>query len=252
MTFNTHPFDIPHHSADLESKPATNIFDDLDSNLIDTSMLSPATTERKDSFATSSTAYFSPQSSTNPWGDESYMTASSTSTPHPERHMSMSSHFGETVIGSNNPYLNHHQGYTWPVFDRNDSKTPMSAATYEPFGAEFDAATTASFQPSVSTASPFGSTMPVFGNVRPAAIMPPAGGVAPLDTSPPPQPAKEYMAMAEQDLDTGRLPKRLRQSSPPRSLTPGMSSRRDGVRKKNARFDIPEGRTITNIEALNL
>jgi hypothetical protein len=243
MTFNTHPFEVSRQTADLEAKPVGNLYDehDLDSNSIDASMVSPASTERKNSFASSSTAFFSPQTGTNPWAQDQYLPSATSS--HPERHLSIPSQFEEVVIGSNNPYHPHHQAYTGPwAFDRSDSKTPMSASTYEPF-ATYDAST------SINTVPGYDGAMPMF-SVRPAAIMPPTGGVTPLDTSPPPQSGMDFMAMVEQDMDTGRLPKRVRQNSPQRSMTPGMASRRDGVRKKNARFDIPEGRNINNIDDL--
>jgi hypothetical protein len=256
MTFsNNNPFALPHHShpGDMDSKLDPHCFEDLDSTLIDTSLISPAM-ERKDSFATSTYTPFSPQSSTNPWSDEAYsIPPSSTSSAHPERHLSMSSHMGDPVIGSNNPFLQHQQNqFQWAgaVYDRNGSKTPllMPAVTYD-FSPEFDASTTTAYP---QAGSGFNNGMPMLTNVRPAAIMPPTAGAASLSTSPQPQPGqptKEWMALAEQDMDSSRLPKRIRQNSPQRPLTPGFA-RREGVRKKNARFDIPEGRSLHNIDQL--
>lgn len=239
MTYSTNHFDPSHHPADLDIKPDPQ-FDDFDN------MLSASAMERKDSFATTST-FFSPQSATTPWGEESFsMPASTNSSAHPDRHLSISSQMGEPTIGSNNPFLN--PQFSWAVYDRGvESKTPMPTVTYDAFGSDFETTTAAAFQPSTSGASSFGG-VPMLNNVRPAAIMQPAAG-APLSVSPPPQSNKEWMALAEQDLDTGRLPKRIRQNSPPRPLTPGFA-RRDGVRKKNARFEIPEGRNLQNIDRL--
>jgi len=59
------------------------------------------------------------------------------------------------------------------------------------------------------------------------------------------------MAMAEQGgMDSRPIPKRMRQSSPPRPYSP--FPRRDGIRKKNARFDIPPERSLANIDQLIL
>jgi hypothetical protein len=130
-----------------------------------------------------------------------------------------------------------------------------STATYEPYSADFEPATSTAFRRSGSSTSAFGGTMSMFNSVRPAAIMAPADTATPLVTSPPPQPPKKYMTMAEQEMEAPtrlpkRLPKRLRQNALSRSLTSGMASRRDGVRKKNARFEIPEGRNVNNIDHL--
>ena len=246
MTFN-HSFDLPHHNGhtppDLDRKPySDSIFDDpdpLDSSLLESSMMSPSTTDRRDSFAT--TPFFSPQSTGTPWDDS--FPSSATSTTLPERQMSASSHFEANM--SNNPFYNHQQA-NWFVFDRTaDSRTPVAPATYVPFSSEFDGPTS-SFPQAASAAPSFGGGLPV--NVRPAAIMPPAAGATPLPTSP--APGKEWMAMAEQDnLDAHRIPKRIRQNSPPRSLSPGFP-RREGVRKKNARFEIPPERSLANIDQL--
>jgi hypothetical protein len=249
MTFH-HSFELPHHNGhsppDLDRKPVSfDLLDDLDpldSSLLESGMISPSSADRRDSFATS-TPFFSPQSTTTPWDDP--FPSSATTTTLPERHLSITSHFGEHSM-SNNPFYNHNQQSGWLDLDRTaDSRTPVAPATYVPFTAGYDAQP-ASFPQSMSTAPPFGA-LPGLNNVRPAAIMPPAAGATPLPTSPPP--GKEWMALAEQDnVDARRLPKRIRQNSPPRSLSPGFS--RQGVRKKNARFEIPPERSLANIDQL--
>lgn len=54
--------------------------------------------------------------------------------------------------------------------------------------------------------------------------------------------------MAEREMEARPSHKRMRPNSPPR----GMSDlqRRDGIRKKNGRIDIPQERNIQNIEEL--
>jgi hypothetical protein len=55
------------------------------------------------------------------------------------------------------------------------------------------------------------------------------------------------MALAEADIETQRLNKRMRPNSPHGIPEP---FRRDGVRKKNARFEIPLERNLQNIDQL--
>ena len=55
------------------------------------------------------------------------------------------------------------------------------------------------------------------------------------------------MGMAEPGHADSRIPKRLRGQSPGR-YPPGL--RGDGIRKKNARFDIPQERNLMNIDRL--
>ncbi len=52
------------------------------------------------------------------------------------------------------------------------------------------------------------------------------------------------------EMDPRPLPKRMRQNSPPRSFTPGLRLRGDGIRKKNARFEIPPERNLTTIDQM--
>ncbi|KAK5007046.1 hypothetical protein LTR28_005743 [Elasticomyces elasticus] len=56
------------------------------------------------------------------------------------------------------------------------------------------------------------------------------------------------MALAAQEMETRPLPKRLRPDSPTQSFAD--FQRRDGIRKKNARFEIPDNRNLETIERL--
>jgi hypothetical protein len=57
----------------------------------------------------------------------------------------------------------------------------------------------------------------------------------------------DWMAFNQQEMDSRPGPKRMRPNTPPRSFSP----RRDGgIRKKNARFDIPAERNLLNIDNL--
>jgi hypothetical protein len=223
-----------------DHKPSSSYFDDLD--LATDDMISPTNTDdRRDSFGNNNTApIFSPQSISWDEFPQSSM---------PERQFSAQANpFQEQH--SNNPFLRQesfgqHSSQWPPMFDHTaESRTPIMPATYEPFNGEFDAAPTPTF-PHVASASPaFGSMAP---NVRPASVFPSAPTPASLPTSPPP--TNDYMGLVDQGgLDSRPIPKRMRQSSPPRYNSP--FPRRDGIRKKNARFDIPPERNLANIDLM--
>ena len=56
----------------------------------------------------------------------------------------------------------------------------------------------------------------------------------------------EWMALTAQELESRLGPKRTMPNTPPRSFSP----RRDGISKKDARFDIPPERSLLNIDVL--
>ena len=58
---------------------------------------------------------------------------------------------------------------------------------------------------------------------------------------------QDWMGMAQQEMDSRPLPKRMRPDSP--SMM-GDYARRDGIRKKNGRIEIPQGRNINTIDEL--
>jgi hypothetical protein len=176
------------------------------------SLLSPSSSDRKDSFAAPSSTFFSPPSAVSNW-DDRYA-----SSPDPTSR-SLSTHFQEP----------HTMGYlsqpSWFGFSRSEqSKTPTVPSSYEPFNQP----------PAASFPTP--PSDPAYGMpiVQPAVILSPAG---PLAT---------HMALAEREVEHNRLIKR-----DPRPMSPGYP-RRDpnGVRKKNSRFEIPPGRSLQNIDHL--
>lgn len=239
----------PSSRLSIDQKPTSSFFDDLDlvEDPLESNMISPATTDdRRDSFGNNNNTapVFSPQSTI--WDDFSTTTM-------PERHQfnvtanPFSEHSNNPFIRPDSSSFGHQHNSQWPpMFDHHsESRTPIMPATYEPFNGDFDAAPTPAF-PHVASASPaFGSMAP---NVRPASVFPSAPTPASLPTSPPP--GKDWMGMADQGvMDSRPLPKRMRQSSPPRPYSP--FPRRDGgIRKKNARFDIPPERSLANIDQL--
>ncbi len=58
------------------------------------------------------------------------------------------------------------------------------------------------------------------------------------------------MSLAEKDTEVNREVKRMRQHSPSRVMSPASYLRREGVRKKNHKMEIPRGRSLDNIDML--
>ncbi|KAF2270670.1 hypothetical protein CC78DRAFT_539168 [Lojkania enalia] len=246
---NSNAMDFHRPSSTLSSvdrKPSTFSFDDsttLDSNILDTpAIMSPTT---------STQGIFSPDTSL--WEDFSAgqfvdRTASS-SVVH---HSGTNPFFTEQ---SNNPFARipanqaatYGQQTSWPVADNAGSRTPTASKPLNPFGpSDFDS-NSSTFVPAPSQMpSAFGSHhgLPLHSNVRPSSVFPPAPPEQPLS----PHTNAEWMAFNQQEMDAARPgPKRVRPNSPPRSFSP----RRDGgIRKKNARFDIPADRNLFNIDQL--
>jgi hypothetical protein len=230
----------PSSRLSIDQKPPSSFFDALDlvDDSLESTMISPTNTDdRRDSFGNNAAPVFSPTSTI--W--EEFAT-----TTMPERQFNVPAEPYQEH--SNNPFRAFGQHSTqWPpnMFDHpSESRTPIMPATYEPYAGDFDAAPTPAFPHVASASAAFGS---MALNVRPASVFPSAPTPVSLPTSPPP--GKDYMGMVEQtEMDSRPFPKRMRQNSPPRHYSP--FPRRDGIRKKNARFDIPPERSLQNIDQL--
>ena len=59
---------------------------------------------------------------------------------------------------------------------------------------------------------------------------------------------QDWMGMAQQEMDNRPMPKRMRPNSPPVTMVD--YARRDGIRKKNGRIDIPPERNIHTIDEM--
>lgn len=59
---------------------------------------------------------------------------------------------------------------------------------------------------------------------------------------------QDWMGMAQQEMECRPMSKRMRPNSPHHSLID--LARRDGIRKKNGRIDIPQERNIHTIDEL--
>lgn len=155
------------------------------------------------------------------------------------------------TFNNNNPYRASmavpQQQPSWSVPETpTDACTPTADKAFDPFPQDYDSGPPGMYQSMQmgTNAHPFGA--PMTGNVRPSAVFPPT---QPDNSSIPmsPHSNKEWMEMSA--MEKRSAPKRMRPSSPSRPYSPGFP-RRDGIRKKNARFDIPSERNLLNIDQL--
>ena len=249
---NTHQMDFhrpPSTLSSVDRKPSAFSFDDnagLDSHILDTPTLMSPTT--------STQGIFSPDTSL--WEDSTFgQFVDRTATSSVVNHNGNNPFFTEQ---SNNPFARlpanqaatYGQQTSWPPADNSGSRTPTATKPMNPFGpGDFNSAPS-TFVPTPTTADSvsFQSQLPyhglpVHGNVRPSSVFPPAPPEQPLS----PHTNAEWMAFNQQEIDARPGPKRMRANSPPRSFSP----RRDGgIRKKNARFEIPAERNLLNIDHL--
>ena len=148
---------------------------------------------------------------------------------------------------SNNPFarLPPNQAATygqqsWPI-DNSGIRTPTAPKSSNPFGPG-DFGVQSAFVPEPQQQMFHG--LPVHANVRPSAVFPSAPAEQPMS----PHTHADWMAFNQNEMDSRPGPKRMRPNTPPPR---GFSPRRDGgIRKKNARFDIPAERNLFNIDQL--
>ncbi|KAF1959442.1 hypothetical protein CC80DRAFT_327251 [Byssothecium circinans] len=247
MDYNTHNTNMDFHRPSsslsaVDRKPSAFSFDDsttLDSHILDTPVLMSPTT--------STQGMFSPDTSI--WEDFSAAGQFIDRTASSSVVNTNANNPFFTTEHSNNPFArlpanqiaNYGQQTSWPVTEPSGTRTPTASKPLNPFGpGDFGAAPTP-FVPEPSQQMPF-HRLPIQSNVRPSSVFP-QGPEQPLS----PHTNSEWMAFNQQEMDARPGPKRMRAASPPRSFTP----RRDGgIRKKNARFDIPAERNLLNIDHL--
>ncbi|KAH7397920.1 hypothetical protein BKA64DRAFT_695194 [Cadophora sp. MPI-SDFR-AT-0126] len=200
----------------------------LDQNALDSGleMSPPMNGSRRDSFAVSS-ALFSPKA--DEW-----------------QHVDMQQ---QQPMGSNNPFVEQnnnpfmrgvesqssygHQSHGWSMGNGSGMSTPMQG--HDGLPSEFEVP---AFQRPMQTpfTNPGNQQLPVFssGNTSNGSI--------------PTSPQKEWSV--SDAMEHRSMPKRMRPHSPTLRSHPDMSRRGDGIRKKNARFDIPAERNLNNIDQL--
>ncbi|RDW84427.1 hypothetical protein BP6252_02017 [Coleophoma cylindrospora] len=220
-----------HHTHNYFEEDEGSILDEhiLDNSGLDSGleMSPPMNGSRRESFAVSS-ALFSPK--TDEW-----------------QHVDMQ------PMASNNPFVEHnnnnpfmridstqssaygHQGNGWGMNHGSGISTPMQVHDGLPQEFEVNAPV---FQRPVQT--PFSNSgnqqLPLFSSSNTS------------NGSMPTSPQKEWSV--SEAMDHRSIPKRMRPHSPTLRSHPDMSRRGDGIRKKNARFDIPAERNLLNIDQL--
>ncbi|KAI9769585.1 MAG: hypothetical protein M1839_003624 [Geoglossum umbratile] len=253
-----HDFFRPSSTLSIDSRHH-NLFDDDESSILDDNILEPgiesaldmSPLNRRDSFV-DSTTIFSPKVE---WGDfDRDMTV-------PDRLLNASTNpFEHHEQQSNNPFMRleaaqvaaygHQTTSSWAMEAYSGSCTPT--AVYDTgYPSEFESNTTTSYLTgSGATPGPTTYESHSTNHIRPVSVFPSAPST---NASIPPSPhqSKDWMptnGSAEQ-LEPRSIPKRMRPGSPsPRSNSPLL--RRDGIRKKNARFEIPAERNLLNIDQL--
>ena len=224
LTVDTHPHN--YFEEDDGSILDDNILDHnnsgMDSGL---EMSPPMDGSRRTSFAVSSTL-FSPK--TDEWQHIDM------------QHMASNNSYVEQ---NNNPFMpvesqsssSGHQGHGWSMSNGSGMSTPMQG--HDGLPSEFDV-NAPLFQRPMHTpfTNPGNQQMSIFSS----------GSTS--NGSVPTSPQKEW-SVADA-MDHRAMPKRMRPRSPSLRSHPEMSRRGDGIRKKNARFDIPAERNLNNIDQL--
>lgn len=241
-----------HLSLDTRSSwiddDVSSILDDniLENNLDSALDISPVEQRRRESMMDG--AIYSPSRDWTDYDHDHDMGGASCDGPSPIASASF-----EHSNGTNNPFIKleaaqqpfspQHNGWN----SRAMTSGSVTPAGYDaPFAsAHFDT----SYLTSYGTPAPTGYEA---SNITPASIYQ-ASVQAQLPTSAPQSESpwlSASVASAQSSEESRPLTKRMRPQSPgPRSHSP-LNLRRDGIRKKNARFDIPAERTLLNIDTL--
>ena len=251
--FHRFQMDHPYLQPSLSADSRRSLFDDddsiLDDNILDSGGLLDSSLEispvDRRRIAFDSNATFSPS---DEWDFDHDMGMAAgpadDSTPLPAATFEHSN-------GTNNPFIKleqaqpaYAQPHNWSSNAASGSATP-TVYDNNTFNSGFD-----------ETGSYMAPTMGATGaqafdnnvHIPPHAVFPGAG--TPMPTSPAVKDWAQAAGPAEHDGQG--MNKRMRAASPgPRAHSPALHVvRRDGIRKKNARFDIPAERTLMNIDQL--
>ncbi|KAK2811028.1 hypothetical protein FQN49_008489, partial [Arthroderma sp. PD_2] len=132
-----------------------------------------------------------------------------------------------------------HQQQTWPISTDSGSCTPTPI--YDHFPQEFDSAVANPF-----TGGAVGQVQPMSYQQMQFRASPPFAAPNSIPMSP--QSSQGWVSGSSEVPDTQSRP--VRTSGGYRNSGASLTIRRDGIRKKNARFDIPAERTLSNIDLL--
>jgi hypothetical protein len=223
--YRPRPLTVDTHTQKYFEEDETSILDEniLDQSALDSGleMSPPIAGSRRHSYALSS-AIFSPK--TEDWQHVEMQPTLSNN--------SFADHGNNSYMNSTHatPFAQQSQGW---LGNGSGSCTPM--LPYDGLPAEYENNATVSYR-QMQSQTPFGNA----GN---QALFSPSNT---SNGSMPTSPQKDWMS---ESLESRGMPKRMRPSSPGlRSHSPLL--RRDGIRKKNARFDIPAERNLLNIDQL--
>ncbi|DAA77800.1 TPA_exp: Uncharacterized protein A8136_5503 [Trichophyton benhamiae CBS 112371] len=139
------------------------------------------------------------------------------------------------------PHHQHHQQQQplWPVSNESGSCTPTPI--YENFPQEFDGAVANPF-----TGGAVGQVQPMSYQQMQFRASPPFAAPNSIPMSP--QSSQGWVSGSSEVPEVQSRP--VRTSGGYRNSAASLTIRRDGIRKKNARFDIPAERTLSNIDLL--
>ena len=219
----------------------------LDDTILDSSPseMSPVHGDRRASFADSASA-FSPTESA--WPDYPYHNdhapvRSSRNSTHHFREQN-NSHFIRSQGGHGVTY-GQAQTAPWQLDGPSGSCTPT--AVYDGFSSDYDVSSGASYNNGGSGGNLHSLHPSAYGGL-PVGTGPIFSQNASLSTSP--QSAKDWMSTSSSEqMELRSLSKRTRPGSPSYHSASSLL-RRDGIRKKNARFEIPAERNLRTIDHL--
>lgn len=245
-----HAFQMdPYLQQNLSVDNRRSLFDDDDSSILDDNILDSNTLldstldfpsmDRRRGEALEANGIFSPS---NEWEfdhDMGMAGPADDSTPVPAATFEHSN-------GTNNPFIkrepsqaSYAQQHSWSSNGASGSCTPTVYDNNTFSGFDENGAYMAPVLGGSAAQGPFDNNV----HIPPHAVFQSGASI-------PSSPTKNWDGAGPADHD-GPMAKRMRPSSPgPRSHSPLHVVRRDGIRKKNARFDIPAERTLMNIDQL--
>lgn len=232
-TFPMQPFYRPASLTVDTSHAQQKYFEEEDSSVLDENILDhsaidsglemspPMADSRRESFAVGG-PLFSPK--TEDWASVEMQSVPSNNPfePHSSNPFVRMEHSQQTAFS--------HQGSSWSMSNGSGSCTPLQQ--FDGLPAEYEGSNTSIFQRPMQSQTPFGNpTGGLFSNLGSS------------NQSDPASPQKEWLGQSQS------MAKKMRPGSP--TIRSHNDLRRgDGIRKKNARFDIPAERNLSNIDQL--
>lgn len=252
--YHHHHHHQPSHSA-LDSERTAYLEEDdpavLDPSVLDTTdiMHTPDNniTFRKDSFANSN-GVLSPADSQTAWDHQQYTASAAAGAPNNPFHQDGQLYIRQPQNQPPAPFAQQHP-QPWGFDHGSGNCTPTTQGIdFMPPPAPFDAMPHYIHGRQDSAHGSFSHAPPPHFNGQqqhPEANFVPAPQV---QTPMSPHSHQDWMAMAQQDMENRPSSKRMRPASPQRTMVD--VQRRDGIRKKNGRIDIPQERNIATIDEL--